>query len=51
MIFVLVKKEKKYWSRLTKESKKTQYIQIDWDKWVDEDEEEEAGNKGLGGLD
>lgn len=37
MIFVIVKKDKKYWSRLTKENKKTQYIQIDWDKWVDED--------------
>lgn len=40
MIFVLVKKDKtdKYWPRLTKENKKTQYIQIDWGKWVDEDD-------------
>ena len=49
MIFVLEKKNKQehYWPRLTKENKKTQYIQIDWDKWVDEDEEEEEGKKGL----
>lgn len=24
---------------------------MDWSKWVDEDEEEEEGSKGLGGMD
>lgn len=40
MIFVLAKKDikKAYWPRLTKQNKKTQYIQCDWDKWIDEDE-------------
>lgn len=53
MIFVLVKKDqnKGFWPRLTKQGKKTQYIQIDWDKWVDQDEEQESGSKGLGGMD
>ena len=42
MVFVLVKSDtnKPYWPRLTKENKKTQYIQIDWDKWIDDEEEE-----------
>ena len=26
-------------------------MQVDWSKWVDEDEEEEDPNKGLGGFD
>lgn len=40
---VLHKKEtdKPYWSRLTKTAVKNQYIQIDWAKWIDEDDEEE----------
>lgn len=53
MVFVVAKKDmaKPYWPRLIKENKKSQYIQCDWDKWVDEDEEQEAGNKGLGSFD
>lgn len=52
MIFILYKKniQEPYWPRLTKENKKTQYIQIDWEKWVDEDEEEEEGSKGISGF-
>lgn len=36
---MLAKKDvtKNYWPRLIKNSAKNQYIQIDWDKWVDED--------------
>jgi hypothetical protein len=39
MIFIIAKKDKQkaYWPRLRKESKKTNYVQIDWDKWVDEE--------------
>ena len=40
MLFALQKKDKNqpYWPRLTKENKKSQYIQIDWNKWIDEDD-------------
>jgi len=43
MVFNLKKKESNYWKRLTKEEKKYAHIQVDWTKWVDEDEEEEEG--------
>ncbi len=50
--FILEKKEAgPYWKRLTKEEKKFQNITFDWDKYVDEDEEEEEGRKGLDGFD
>ena len=41
LLFVLAKKDpsKPFWTRLTKNKEKNQYIQIDWTKWVDEDEE------------
>ena len=53
MMFVLEKRERNngFWPRLTKESRKTQYIQIDWEKWVDEDEEAEEADKGMSGFD
>jgi hypothetical protein len=40
----LQKKELKeeYWPRLTKEKKKYHFIKTDFDKWVDEDEQNEA---------
>lgn len=38
-MFVLSKKEEGFWPRLTQSSNKLPYLQIDWDKWVDEDEE------------
>uniref|UniRef100_A0A060T5H5 ARAD1C12254p n=1 Tax=Blastobotrys adeninivorans TaxID=409370 RepID=A0A060T5H5_BLAAD len=42
LFYVLRKKEakKEYWPRLTKE-KKLPYIKTDFDKWVDEDEQDE----------
>ena len=53
LFFVLDKKnhEAPFWTRLIKPTAKNQYIQVDWSKWVDEDEEEEDPNKGLGGFD
>lgn len=53
MLFVLSKKNEDgpFWPRLIKASQKNQYIQVDWAKWVDEDEEVEDPNKGLGGYD
>ncbi|KAF2029407.1 HSP20-like chaperone [Setomelanomma holmii] len=41
---VLRKKELKeeFWPRLLKDSKKVHYLKTDFDKWVDEDEQDEA---------
>lgn len=36
------KAQEEYWPRLTKEKKKYFFIKTDFDKWVDEDEQEEA---------
>ncbi|KAA8896886.1 HSP20-like chaperone [Sphaerosporella brunnea] len=56
--FVLRKKEAKteYWPRLLKEPRKLQFIKTDFDRWVDEDEQEEAedlappGGGGMGDM-
>ncbi|CAK83304.1 unnamed protein product (macronuclear) [Paramecium tetraurelia] len=47
--FILSKKDKatSYWTRLIKESHKLQYLQVDWTKYIDEDDEAEEGGKGL----
>ena len=39
--------DEQYWPRFTKEKMKHPHIHVDWDKWVDEDEAEEA--KDIGG--
>merc|ERR1711957_883916 len=54
--FLLMKKEAKWWDRLTKApSKNFRNIKTDFDKWKDEDEQEEdtqgPGNFGAGGMD
>ncbi|CAZ82174.1 unnamed protein product [Tuber melanosporum] len=43
---VLRKKEFKteFWPRLLKEAKKAHYLRTDFDKWVDEDEQEDEGS-------
>ncbi|KAI2789679.1 Co-chaperone protein SBA1 [Penicillium oxalicum] len=57
---VLRKKELKmeYWPRLLKEAKKAHFLKTDFDKWVDEDEQDEAAEDdyannfgGFGGED
>lgn len=57
--FVLRKKELKseYWPRLLKESKRVHFLKTDFDKWVDEDEQDGAVDDdptgdmgGMGGL-
>lgn len=41
------KAEDKWWSRLLKQSGKPPvFLKVDWDKWVDEDEEHEDNSKG-----
>ncbi|CAD8076794.1 unnamed protein product [Paramecium sonneborni] len=47
--FILSKKDKtaSYWTRLIKETHKLQYLQVDWTKYIDEDDEAEEGGKGL----
>ncbi|KFY23655.1 hypothetical protein V491_02453 [Pseudogymnoascus sp. VKM F-3775] len=49
---VLRKKEAKeeFWPRLLKDSKRVHYVKTDFDKWVDEDEQEEAPEEDLGGM-
>ncbi|KAI1769698.1 HSP20-like chaperone [Hypoxylon sp. FL1150] len=45
-----------YWPRLLKEAKKVQFVKTDFDKWVDEDEQNEAPEEdfsqfgGMGGM-
>ncbi|KAF4777110.1 Wos2 [Colletotrichum scovillei] len=56
--FKLQKKELKeeYWPRLLKEAKKVHFLKTDFDKWVDEDEQDEAAEEdfsqfgGMGGM-
>ena len=38
--------EAEHWPRLTKDKIKNSHIQIDWSKWVDEDEEDEQKPMG-----
>ncbi|CAD8085250.1 unnamed protein product [Paramecium primaurelia] len=47
--FILCKKDQaaSYWTRLIKETHKLQFIQVDWTKYIDEDDEAEEGGKGL----
>lgn len=41
IVYVIKKDENKWWSRLLKqEGKPPVFLKVDWDKWVDEDEEE-----------
>ncbi|EEQ89518.1 hypothetical protein RJZ56_006564 [Blastomyces dermatitidis] len=50
---VLRKKEAKeeYWPRFLKESKKVHFLKTDFDKWVDEDEQNAADADDFGNLD
>ncbi|EHN01525.1 Sba1p [Saccharomyces cerevisiae x Saccharomyces kudriavzevii VIN7] len=46
--------ESEYWPRLTKEKMRYSYIKTDFDKWVDEDEQDEVeveGNDAAQGMD
>lgn len=49
---VLRKKELKaeFWPRLLKDDKKYHFLKTDFDKWVDEDEQDEAPEDDFGGM-
>ena len=49
---VLRKKELKqeYWPRLLKETKKQHFLKTDFDKWADEDEQEEKGEDDFSNM-
>ncbi|POS85279.1 hypothetical protein EPUL_004031 [Erysiphe pulchra] len=49
---VLRKKQLKeeYWPRLIKDNKKLHFLKTDFDKWVDEDEQDETPEDGLGNM-
>ncbi|KAJ3700032.1 hypothetical protein LUZ61_003737 [Rhynchospora tenuis] len=52
--YIVVKEEKKWWPRLLKQSGRSPvFLKVDWDKWVDEDEETEnkLGDMDFGGMD
>ena len=41
-----------YWPRLTKDKTKLPFVSVDWNKWVDEDEQEQVENENpMDGLD
>ncbi|CAH9078464.1 unnamed protein product [Cuscuta europaea] len=49
--YLIKKLEEKWWSRLLKqEVKPPVYLKVDWDKWVDEDEQDEKSGPGGMGL-
>jgi len=43
-VYLVKKEESKWWSRLVKQEGRTPvFIKVDWNKWVDEDEQDEKG--------
>ncbi|XP_057502170.1 co-chaperone protein p23-1-like [Actinidia eriantha] len=43
IIYLITKAESKWWSRLLKqEGKPPVFLKVDWDKWVDEDDEQDT---------
>ncbi|KAI3449494.1 hypothetical protein Pfo_006159 [Paulownia fortunei] len=50
---VLEKAEKKWWKKLLRgDEKAPHYVKVDWDKWVDEDDDTGGpGDLDLGGMD
>lgn len=43
MFCVIQKEESGWWDRLLKEGKVLLFVKVDWNCWIDEDEEEEVG--------
>ncbi|EPS74301.1 hypothetical protein M569_00457 [Genlisea aurea] len=54
IICILEKAEKKWWKKLLRgDGKAPHYVKVDWDKWVDEDDDTGAmpGDFDMGGMD
>ncbi|XP_071711905.1 co-chaperone protein p23-1-like [Rutidosis leptorrhynchoides] len=48
IVYLIKKEESKWWNRLLKQEGKTPaFVKVDWDKWVDEDEEEEKAGADM----
>lgn len=46
MTCIVQKEEKQWWKKLLRGDAKTpHYVKVDWDKWVDEDDDGSAGGK------
>lgn len=44
IVYLIKKEESKWWNRLLKQEGKTPvFVKVDWDRWVDEDEQDEKG--------
>jgi prostaglandin-E synthase len=52
-LIALQKKDtsKPFWGRLLKSANKNPYVQIDWGRWIEEDEQEGDAKKGMGDFD
>ncbi|XP_047943200.1 uncharacterized protein OsI_027940-like [Salvia hispanica] len=48
---VLEKAEQKWWKKLLRGDEKIHYVNVDWDKWVDEDDVDGPDNLNLDGMD
>ena len=42
--------EAAYWKRLSKDEAKRNWLTVDWDRWKDEDSEDEADDDFAGGM-
>ncbi|XP_054795876.1 co-chaperone protein p23-1-like isoform X2 [Prosopis cineraria] len=52
IVYVIKKAEKKWWDRLIKpEGKPPVFVKVDWDKWVDEEEENERAGMDFDDMD
>ncbi|XP_028782416.1 co-chaperone protein p23-1-like isoform X2 [Neltuma alba] len=52
IVYVIKKAEKEWWDRLIKqEGKPPVFVKVDWDKWVDEEEENERAGMDFDDMD
>ncbi|XP_010251769.1 PREDICTED: uncharacterized protein Os08g0359500-like isoform X1 [Nelumbo nucifera] len=52
IVYVIEKAEKKWWGRLLKqEGKPPVFLKVDWDKWVDEEDENEKAGMDFDDMD
>ncbi|KAG5612462.1 hypothetical protein H5410_023743 [Solanum commersonii] len=52
IVYLVKKAEEKWWSRLIKqEGLRLVFLKVDWDKWVDEDEEDAVPDMDFGDMD